>query len=727
MAYLLCALAMGLIVLCMAEAGSRVAMTGGPYAYIEVAFGPFVGFLAGFLLWMLLTFAMAAVATVLVSSLGALVPVLSSPAASVAALIAVYAAFSAINIQGVERGSRLNTGLTIAKILPLVLLIAGGLFAIDPDNLAIGNPPDMPLLARSSLLLIFAFAGNKAAVVPGGEVKDPSRTVPRAIFISGEVDHLQRPRGGSRGRGRARCPYTLARHGVWRSLVAHSLWERGAVGSNPATPTDGSVRMRSVTCRARLDFIDASIVKAADAVKADKSPRSTPVKSTVETLGPTRVRFAIEVPFAELEPSLKKAYREIGAPGDHPRLPQGKGAGRRHRPAHRSRDDPDRGGPGGDPAADAGRRPGARGAHPRPPRGRDHRVRRRGRRCASPPRWTSGPRSRCPTSARSRSRSTRSRWPTRTSRASSTGCASASPRSRRSTGPPLAGDFVQIDLAATVDGAEVPGGTATNLSHEVGSNQLLPGLDEAIEGMSAGASTTFTTKLVGGDYAGQEAEVAVTVKTVKERELPDVDDEFAQLASEFDTLDELRADLCERLSRVKKVEQLYAARDKALEALVAASDVPAPDGRGRATRSTAARRPWPTSSSAWAARWRSTSPPRARPRRSSTPSSPRPPRRASRSSCCSTRSPTPRSCRSPTTSSATRWSTGPSGPGMSPQQYYDQLVKAGMAATVYGDVRRGKALAAILEQVTIKDSDGEPITLDDLKDDDEDHTGHDHD
>jgi basic amino acid/polyamine antiporter, APA family len=183
-AYLLCAIAMGLIVLCIAEAGSRVTMTGGPYAYVEVAFGPFVGFLAGFLLWMLLTFAMAAVATVLVASLGALVPMLASRGASAGVLVAIYAVFATINILGVERGARMNSALTVAKILPLLLLIAGGMFAIDPGNLAIGDPPDMALLARSSLLLIFAFAGIEAAVVPGGEVKDPARTVPRAIFIA---------------------------------------------------------------------------------------------------------------------------------------------------------------------------------------------------------------------------------------------------------------------------------------------------------------------------------------------------------------------------------------------------------------------------------------------------------------------------------------------------------------------------------------------------------------
>ncbi len=184
LAYLLCALAMGLIVLCMAEAGSRVSLTGGPYAYVEVAFGPFVGFVAGFLLWMLLTFAMAAVATVLVAGIGALVPALASRGASIAVLGVIYAVFATVNILGVERGARLNTFLTVAKILPLLLLVVGGLVAIDPANLEVTTAPDVGTLARSSILLIFAFAGIEAALVPGGEVKEPARTVPRAVFLA---------------------------------------------------------------------------------------------------------------------------------------------------------------------------------------------------------------------------------------------------------------------------------------------------------------------------------------------------------------------------------------------------------------------------------------------------------------------------------------------------------------------------------------------------------------
>jgi amino acid transporter len=183
-AYLLCAVAMGLIVLCMAEAGSRVSLTGGLYAYIEVAFGRFVGFLAGFVLWMVLTFAMAAVATLLASNLGVLVPALAPSPASAAALIVIYVVFAAVNIVGVERGARVNTVLTVVKILPLLLLIVGGSVAIDPGNLASPDPPDMATLARSSLLLLFAFAGAEAALVPGGEMKDPARTVPRALLIA---------------------------------------------------------------------------------------------------------------------------------------------------------------------------------------------------------------------------------------------------------------------------------------------------------------------------------------------------------------------------------------------------------------------------------------------------------------------------------------------------------------------------------------------------------------
>jgi trigger factor len=143
--------------------------------------------------------------------------------------------------------------------------------------------------------------------------------------------------------------------------------------------------------------------------------------------------------------------------------------------------------------------------------------------------------------------------------------------------PAAAGDFVSIDLSATVDGEEVAEASTTGLSYEVGSGDLVDGLDEAITGAPAGESRTFTTQLLAGEHAGRDAEVTVTLQSVKERELPAADDDFAQLASEFDTIEELRADLRERLGRVKKMQQGVQARDKVLEALLEQTEVPLPE------------------------------------------------------------------------------------------------------------------------------------------------------
>jgi len=143
--------------------------------------------------------------------------------------------------------------------------------------------------------------------------------------------------------------------------------------------------------------------------------------------------------------------------------------------------------------------------------------------------------------------------------------------------PVREGDYVSIDLRATVDGEEVPAGSTTGLSYEVGGGDIMPGLDDALLGMSAGEDKGFGTRLVAGEHAGRTADVTVTVRSVKEKELPALDDDFAQTASEFDTLDELRADLRGRLERVKALEQGGQARDKVLEALLAATEVPLPE------------------------------------------------------------------------------------------------------------------------------------------------------
>lgn len=143
--------------------------------------------------------------------------------------------------------------------------------------------------------------------------------------------------------------------------------------------------------------------------------------------------------------------------------------------------------------------------------------------------------------------------------------------------PAQEGDFVSIDLSATVDGQDVPEAKTEGLSHEVGSGQLIEGLDDAIVGLSEGESKEFTTTLAAGEHAGKEAVVTVTVKSIKERELPEPDDEFAQLASEFDTIDELKESLTEQVRRVKRVQQAEQIRDKALELLLEQVEVPLPE------------------------------------------------------------------------------------------------------------------------------------------------------
>ena len=138
------------------------------------------------------------------------------------------------------------------------------------------------------------------------------------------------------------------------------------------------------------------------------------------------------------------------------------------------------------------------------------------------------------------------------------------------------GDFTTLDMTAFIDGKEVDGGQANDISYEVGSDKMIDGLDEKLIGMKAGDVKTFETQLVG-QQEDEKGEVTATVKAVKERELPPVDDAFAKLASEFDTLAELKADFVTRLERVKKMEQGAQARDRLVEKLLADNEIPVPD------------------------------------------------------------------------------------------------------------------------------------------------------
>ena len=143
--------------------------------------------------------------------------------------------------------------------------------------------------------------------------------------------------------------------------------------------------------------------------------------------------------------------------------------------------------------------------------------------------------------------------------------------------PARSGDFVSMDLSASVDGDTVEDAQASGLSYEIGSGDLLDGLDEALEGVTAGESKVFTAELLGGAHSGEQAQVTVTVHSVKEKDLPELDDEFAQAASEFDTLGELRAGTRAQLQAARRLQQAGQAQQRALDALLSRIDIPLPE------------------------------------------------------------------------------------------------------------------------------------------------------
>jgi trigger factor len=300
------------------------------------------------------------------------------------------------------------------------------------------------------------------------------------------------------------------------------------------------------------------------------------VKSTVETLGPTRVRLAVEVPFEELKPSFDAAYKKIGA---QVRIPGFR--------------------PGKAPARIIDQRIGRaavieEAVNTALPKAYGDAVRESGVRALGQPdievtSLDDGKQLAFTAEVDVRPEIT---LPDLTGVAVTVDDVSVSDeevdaeldslRERFATltgveRPVQSGDYVSIDIVAQIDGAEVEGGSASNLSYEVGRDDLVDGLDDAITGKNPGESVTFDTTLQSGDHVDDQAEVTVTVKSVKEKELPTVDDEFASLASEFDTVAELRADLRTRLERAKAFAQGSQARDRLLEQLLDTVDFPLPD------------------------------------------------------------------------------------------------------------------------------------------------------
>lgn len=184
LAYVACAVVIGLVVLCFAENGSRVAATGGSYAYVETAMGPMFGFLAGCLIFTTGLFAASGILNGFVQSLLALFD-FAAPAWIAKLLIVLFVgALVAINLRGVRQGARVLEAITLFKLLPLLLFVAIGLFFVTPSNLAWTNVPDVGTVLGSAGIMIFAFSGIEGATIPSGEIKNVSRTVPLAIFLA---------------------------------------------------------------------------------------------------------------------------------------------------------------------------------------------------------------------------------------------------------------------------------------------------------------------------------------------------------------------------------------------------------------------------------------------------------------------------------------------------------------------------------------------------------------
>jgi basic amino acid/polyamine antiporter, APA family len=184
LAFICCAIAMVLFVTCFAIAGSRVSLTGGLYAYVEVAFGRYVGFLAGVLYGLTALGAVAGVVNVLVNSIAIAAPFFGSGIMRIILMILVYGSLAVINVCGVRRGAGAVTIVTFAKLVPILVFVCAGIFFIHAPNLTWHVWPNSKSLGDAVILLIFAFVGIEVALIPSGEVKNPARTVPRSAYLA---------------------------------------------------------------------------------------------------------------------------------------------------------------------------------------------------------------------------------------------------------------------------------------------------------------------------------------------------------------------------------------------------------------------------------------------------------------------------------------------------------------------------------------------------------------
>ena len=184
LAYLICSVTVALVFLCFAEVGSRVSRSGGAYAYVEEAFGPFVGFIASILFWFgFSALADAAITVIMVDSIAIVVPILGESIPRAVFIIALLTFLAAVNVRGVKAGERLYIFNTLAKLVPLLLLVGAGLFVINIEYLAIPEWPSAASIGASTILLFYAFNGAESALNASGEIQNPSKTVPLGLLL----------------------------------------------------------------------------------------------------------------------------------------------------------------------------------------------------------------------------------------------------------------------------------------------------------------------------------------------------------------------------------------------------------------------------------------------------------------------------------------------------------------------------------------------------------------
>jgi APA family basic amino acid/polyamine antiporter len=183
-AFIVCAIAQAIFVTCFAMAGSRVSLTGGLYAYVEVAFGRYVGFLAGLMNCTTAILSVSAVMNVLVNAAASFSPLFANGFARFLIMLVVFTALAAMNVRSVRTGAGAVTFITVVKILPLLLFVGVGVFFIKPEALTLAAPTHDQSLGNAVLLLMFAFFGIESSLTPSGEVRNPARTVPRAIYLA---------------------------------------------------------------------------------------------------------------------------------------------------------------------------------------------------------------------------------------------------------------------------------------------------------------------------------------------------------------------------------------------------------------------------------------------------------------------------------------------------------------------------------------------------------------